>query len=633
MSGALIVAEAPRSAGGYRRPWVRRMYAGYVPRYRRLVARACGRAGEGTLTLLASRELVDETTLPAGGTRRYYDVETIRGDDSLVKRTRDLVEAWWPARDTDTALTAHGVWLPDLMSVGKALLVRLEVMEYVAIVERVLNDVKPERVVLVTGASLVERVAGALANDRGIPTQIDAWFPPAIALAAAGRWLRYREERRALRKLVNHDRRPVAAARTRYLFSVSHARHFMMVNPLAQGLRAEGFDCRVVAGTRENDQLEAPLQRLAKSDGVPGSYFMDYLPRREAIDLVRGLGATRRRLRRTRVGSGSPLDPVLARYRRHAVTWTLTTARLYLEAAFRILDAHRPAAVVITSDRRMAEQALARAARARGIPTLLYWGGAILGRDREDLFDAADRFLVFGEHIRNALIQQGIDESRVVIMGDPRADAVRRLPRTTVRAAVVAELGIVPDRPLLVLVSKYESFIFSAAEKEAFYLTVRDAARALGDVNVVVKAHPNEDRAALEERLVAWGWPTATVTQRFDIFRLFRAADVALMVTSMAGTEAMDMECPVVAVQTPGKNFEGQGMPPYVTERAVELVEAGDVAGLTRTLRRLLGDSGAHAALVERGRAFVARYGRPMDQPLGRRLDELVTELGKGGAR
>jgi hypothetical protein len=633
VSGVLVVAEAPRSAGGYRRPWVRRTYAGYVPRYRRLVAQACGRAGEGTLTLLASRELVDETTLPAGVTRRHYDDETIRGDDSLVKRTRDLVEAWWPARDTEKALTAHGVWLPDLMSVGKALLVRLEVMEYAAIVERVINDVKPERVVLVTGASLVERVAQALASDRGIPTRAAVWFPPAIALAAAARWLRYRDERRALRELVHHTRRPIAATGTRYLFSVSHARHFMMVNPLAQSLRAEGFDCRVVAATRENAQLEAPLRRLAKDDDVPGSYFMDYLPRREAIALVRGLGATRRWLRRAQAGSGSPLDPVLARYRRHAVTWTLTTARLYLEAAFRVLDAHRPAAVVITSDRRMAEQALARAARARGIPTLLYWGGAILGRDREDLFDAADRLLVFGEHIRDALVQRGIDESRVVIMGDPRADAVRRLPRAGVRAAVVAELGLVPDRPVLVLVSKYESFIFSAAEKEAFYLTVRDAMRELGDVNLVVKAHPNEDRAALEERLAAWGWRRATVTQRFDIFRLFRAADVALMVTSMAGTEAMDMQCPVVAVQTPGKNFEGQGMPPYVSERAVELVEAGDVAGLTRTLRRLLTDAGAHAELVERGRAFVARYGRPMDRPLGQRLDALVTALGKDRAR
>lgn len=632
MSGVLIVAEPPRSTGEYRRSSARRFQRYYVPRYRRLVARACARAGDGA-TLLASRELVDEAIVPAGVARRYYDEETLRGDDSLAKRTRDLVDAWWPARDVYPDLTVQGVWLPDIMSVGKALLVRLEVMEYVAIVERVLNDVRPERVVLITGASLVEGVACALAKERGIPTRAAAWFPPAVALAAAGRWLRYREERRALRELVYHERRPVGAPGTRYLFSVSHARHFMMVNPLARALRGQGFACRVVASTRENDQLEAPLRKLEKDDSVPGAYFMDYLPSGEAIRLVRRLGRVRRWLRRTPLGAPSPLDPVLARYRRHAVTWTLSTARLYLAAAFRILDAHRPAAVVITSDRRMAEQALARAARARGIPTLLYWGGAILGRDRQDFFEAADRLLVFGEHIRSALAQQGIDESRVVVMGDPRSDAARRPRRDELVARVTADLGLVADRPLLVVVSKYESFIFSAGEKEAFYTTVRDAVRALGEVSVVVKAHPNEDLAALRDKLAGWGWPEARVTQDYDIHRLFRAADAALMVTSMAGTEAMAMGCPVVAVQTPGKNFEGQGMPPYVTERAVELVKAGDVEGLTGTLRRLLTDPGAHSALTGRGRTFATRYYGHLDGALGQRLDALVVALGQEKAR
>jgi hypothetical protein len=120
------------------------------------------------VTLLAGRALVDEHALPDHVVRRYYDEETIRGDDSLAKRTRDAVESWWPARDAEPDLMVEGIWLPDVMSVGKALLIRLEVMEYVSIVERVLNDAKPDRIVLVTGASTVERVARAIASERGI---------------------------------------------------------------------------------------------------------------------------------------------------------------------------------------------------------------------------------------------------------------------------------------------------------------------------------------------------------------------------------------------------------------------------------------------------------------------------------
>jgi len=633
VSGVLVVTEAPRSAGGYRRGWVRNLYERYVPRYRRLVTRVCSRAGQGDVTLLAGRELVDEHALPGHVVRRYYDEETIRGDDSLAKRTRDVVESWWPARDAEPGLLVDGVWLPDVMSVGKALLLRLEVMEYVSIVERILSDAKPDRVVLVTGSSMVERVARALAKERGIPTHVGSWFVPARLLALAERRLRYREERRALDQLLDHQRHPVPPSTTRYVFSVSHARHFMMVNPLAQALRARGFHCRVVASTRENRQLETPLQRLSQDAGVSGAYFMDYLPRRDAVRLVHSLGRVRRRLRRHSPTAKSPLDRILGKYRRHAVVWTLATARLYVAAAFRILDTHRPTAVIITSDRRMAEQALARAARARGIPTVLYWGGAILGRERIDLFDGADRLLVFGEHIRKALAQKGIDESRVVVMGDPRADAARRMPLRELRSRVVADLGLVADRPIVVLVSKYESFIFSAAEKDALYRAARDAMRALDGVNVVVKAHPNEDTAALAQTLAALGWSEAVVTQTYDIHQLFRAADVALMVTSMAGIEAMDHGCPVVAIQPAGRNFEGNGMPRYVTDGAVALVAADDVDGLARVVRNLLTDPAAHAALAARGRAFAAHYVRPVDGALADRIDAEVVALAEGRAR
>jgi len=105
------------------------------------------------------------------------------------------------------------------------------------------------------------------------------------------------------------------------------------------------------------------------------------------------------------------------------------------------------------------------------------------------------------------------------------------------------------------------------------------------------------------------------------------------MVTSMAGIEAMALGCPVVAVQAPGKDFEGPGMPPYVSAGAVERVDAGDVEALARTLRRLLDDPAARAKLAERGRAFAASYVHPVDGALGERLEALVTELAGGGAR
>src|SRR3989441_1219918 len=463
MSRVLLVAEATaRSVGEFRRRWVRTLHRRYLGRYREArgeAARLLAAARE--VTAFAGRESLDPEGLRASAARRFYEDELLRNDpEALAFLTRELMAEWWPPRD-EPGLTFDGVWLPDLMPVTKGILLRLDVVEYLGIVLRALDEVKPGGVVLLTGASIVELVA-----------------------------------------------------------------------------------------TSENHAMRAPL-RHAVEDGAAGGHLMDHLPRAEARGLVRELRpVSRRLLARLRYRQpGGPLAGIVAPYARDAVTWSLATARLYLAAAFRALDAHRPAAVVITSDRRMSERALALAARRRGIPSLLFYGG----------------------------------------------------------------------------------------EKEAFYRTVHDAVSAVGGLEVVVKVHPNEDVALLRRQISEWGWPDARLTKEYDIHRLFGAADAAVMVTSMAGIEAMAMGCPVIAVQTPGKDFEGGGMPAYVSEGAVERVDMGDAKALATVLRRLVTDRSARAALVYRGRRFAAPYLHPVDGALADRLqgvvDELRRELTAGGAQ
>jgi glycosyltransferase involved in cell wall biosynthesis len=176
-------------------------------------------------------------------------------------------------------------------------------------------------------------------------------------------------------------------------------------------------------------------------------------------------------------------------------------------------------------------------------------------------------------------------------------------------------------------VSKYVSVLFSSEEKEAFYRTVADAVGRLGQVNVLIKVHPNEHLPLLREQVREWGWRDAVLTQSYDIHRLFRAADVAVMVTSMAGVEAMAMDCPVVAVQTRGKDFEGGYMPAYVREGAVARVDMGDAEGLVAALSGLVSDGATRDRLVAHGRTFAARYLHPVDGRLTERLVAVVAEV------
>src|SRR5437773_7567122 len=639
MSRVLVVTETSRSHGEFRRRWVRALYAAHVRRYRRAVAAALSRLGSGDdVTLLAGRELVDREALPAGVRLRLYDEESFKAEaDPLADLGSRLVAAWWPARASQPALSVHGVWLPDLLPVAKGILLRLEVFESLAAIERVMDEVKPQHIALLTGASTAERVARAFGEDRAIAVGRATPMASAFALAALGRALRIREERRVIRQLLHQARRaaPAPPGRPRIVFTSCQTRHFEMVEPLAVSLHQAGVGAAVLAASVDT-AMDARLKRVGAA-GVPCAYFMDYLPPAHARRIVRELRPLRRCLLQrldadpeyetlSRYGSVR-LARLLRPFAVDAVSRSLVIARLYLEGARRALDALAPDAVVIASDRRYAERALALAARGRSIPTLLFWGASLLSRDRTNTFDVADRLLLIGDDVRVALVAQGIEPRRLTVVGDPRSNAARLEDRAALRERVFADLALASGRPLVVLVSKYVSVLFSSEEKAAFYRTVKDAVERLGQPHVVIKVHPNEHLPLLRDQVREWGWRDAILIQSYDIHRLFRAANAAVMVTSMAGVEAMAMECPVVAVQTRGKDFEGDYMPAYVSEAAVARVDMGDADGLAAALAGLVSEGPTRDALVARGRTFAARYLHPVDGRLTERLVGVVAEV------
>lgn len=642
MIRVLLVTEATRSIGEFRRPQVRRLYRAYTRWYRRAVARAVQRlAQDHEVTVLGARQLVDASAMPASVTVRYYDEEAFAVDSrALASLTRRLVAGWLPAEVPEPDLSYRGVWLPNLLTVGKGLVLRLEVVERLGIIEQVLEDVKPDEVRLLSGASVAERLARLLAKGRSLKVSAVSRAPMPHVLARAYAALFPREDRMRLRAILRQRRHapaPAAGDGRRILFVTCRSRHHLIVDPLIEAMRAAGAAPCLVAQSDEDPELVARVRGL-RADGVPTAYLMDYLSRARAERLVRRYRPLFRRvLRRAErdpglaariTWHGVSLWPVVRPFLAASGEASLVAALLSQEAAFRAMKAVRPDAIVITSDRRLGERAMAFAARALAIPSLLYSGTLVLSRDRTNAFDIGDRLAAIGEHLRESLVrEEGIERERVSVVGDPRSNAARLVPPARLRAEVRRDFGFQPDRGLVVLVSKYVSLLFSPEEREALFKTMHGAARHLDGVDVVVKVHPNEDIARLREQVREWGWSEAILTKEYDIHRLFGAADAAVMVTSMAGLEAMALGCPVVAVQTAGKNFEGDYMPPYVSAGSAPRVDLGDPGGLAAVLRRLLEDGPEREAVVERGRAFSAGYIHPVDGRLAERLLALTDEI------
>jgi glycosyltransferase involved in cell wall biosynthesis len=259
----------------------------------------------------------------------------------------------------------------------------------------------------------------------------------------------------------------------------------------------------------------------------------------------------------------------------------------------------------------------------------MFSGTLLMGRDPYEFLDVASRLLVIGDHLREEIIrEQGIKADRISVVGDPRSNAARLIPPAELRREVARHFDLDAARPIVVFISKYVSRFFSDGEKEAFYRTFIAAAKEQDGLQAIVKVHPNEDLSVLKRQLDEWGWPDALITKDYDIHRLFGAADAAVMVTSMAGIEAMALGCPVVAVQAAGKSYEeGQTMPPYVSDGVVERVDMGDSATLAATIARLTRDADHRQTVIERGRKFAARYIHPVDGALAERLFSVIDEV------
>jgi hypothetical protein len=650
VSRILLITQSTRSIGEFRRPLARRFYRRFADWHRRAVPRALTRlAGAGEVTVLAARDLVEKSVLPPGTAVRYYDEASFRVDsDRLAEASHHLATAWWPDPVQTPALAHRSVWLPEILTIGRSIVLRLEIAEALGAVEETIRTAQPDRVLLLTGASAPERIARLIAQRDGLPVSVAApWSVWGRLYAGAHAALFPREERMRLRQFLSHPRRPVEApprtSAPRLLFVTCRPRHHLIVDPIIAAVRAAGAEALVVAVPNAEAEYQARLEAL-RTAGVPTSELTDHLPIGETRRLAtrrRGpLRAVLRRLVRSAefrerlTWKGLPLAEVSAPFLARSLSPALTAAALYQEAAFRALDAIAPDAVVITSNRRYPERALALAARARGIPCLVFSGTMMLTRDRTPLFDIGDRMLVMGEHLRERLVaEQGADPARIRVVGDPRSNAARLVSPLALRAEVYRDFGLAPERPLVVFISKYASLLFSAEEKAAYYRTMIEAMRRLPPIHVIVKVHPNEQLDLLREQVAGWGWPEAILTRDYDIHRLFGAADVAVMVTSQAGFEAMALDCPVVAVQQAGKDYEGGYMPPFVSAGVVCRVDMGDPSALAGALGRLLIDPGARAALIGRARAFAAPFLHPADGALGPRILAVVDEFAAARAR
>lgn len=611
------------------------VYKVYCRRYQRLLLQSIKKiqALEKTdVVLLTSKKFIPESLNIHGVRVLYFDVlaNRVAFNNLSLENNRFLKEWHLINGQKDPRWYFNQVYLPDIMEVGLGIILHMEITWYIGIIRELFNEIRPRVVYLATGQSYSERLAITHAQQHNLPYKRLGFTFISFFIPRLWSWLLTRAWRRRWEYLIDHPRKEsVSTGPVDFMFVACRGRQALVFKPLIDAIIAKTSMRVSVLASAENDPLLELEMKKMKADRIDASFCMDYLPKEDLKDLINQWRPTVHRLwkelrsgssaRSQRYHEGVDLFGLSESMLKMATIHGTFFALLYTEAVRRMLIKSAPKQIVVSSDRRYPERAAVYLGKIMNIPTRFYLTNTILSRDLTNKYDIADRVMVVGPLMKKNLKQKGLPENTISIVGDARFDLLVSSDKRELRRKIAMELGLSETKPWVTVVSKYASQNFTNEEKENTYSILREAFEKLPSYQWIVKVHPNENLEQLKNQLKLWGCRPSAVIQNIDICSLFYVSDLAVMVTSMAGLEAMVLKVPVIAVQ-PDKRFDESNIIPYVSSGAACLVRnAGE---LTQNMVHLLESNNDREQLLQRASQFAAQYILPPD---GQTLDRILT--------
>ena len=309
------------------------------------------------------------------------------------------------------------------------------------------------------------------------------------------------------------------------------------------------------------------------------------------------------------------------------------SARAMDEAAA-ALDACRPRVVITYAEAGGWGRAIVLESRRRGIPTVGLQHGFIyrhwlnylhepdeIAPDVEQPddrgFPAPTRTLVFDAYAARHLTEQGhLPADAVAVTGSPRLDALasdvaRLTPAEIDRARAAAGAGA---RTLVLVTTKHR-------EARDVLAPLLDAAAALSDVHIAIKAHPAET-PELYAALVA-GRPHVTVLPAATTLApLLGGSRAVVTVNSTVALDAAVLGIPALVIGLPNN------LSPFV-EAGIMSGAAGTVAAILPALRQILYDEEFRSSLARAQRAFLSQFRMAADGQAAERAAEAIVQLAR----
>lgn len=251
-------------------------------------------------------------------------------------------------------------------------------------------------------------------------------------------------------------------------------------------------------------------------------------------------------------------------------------------------EKRRIKSVVLRNDVKEAEKTIVFSARRRGIPTLVVQHGALAEHNgHKRIF--ADKIAVWGEYGVRWYEKFGNDKNRLMIAGRTGHEKLVQKKNSLPDNDILRRSGIGKreGRYFVTLVSPGQSMqrqtsFLSDDVTEVIVRNILREAALLKNVDVIIKAHPQEDLKALEKLISPTDACFAKAVQDVDIYELIKLSDVVITMDSTVGLDALIMDKPLMVV-----NFtRRKDLIPYVAGGvAMGVYKKNELSG---TLRKML---------------------------------------------
>lgn len=285
-----------------------------------------------------------------------------------------------------------------------------------------------------------------------------------------------------------------------------------------------------------------------------------------------------------------------------------------------ILEEERPDLIIIQEDRSKFGQIVAIAAKKNNIPALVILQHISDYNSFWNLFlnikSLASATAVTTDKVKNLLIKHGMDEEKIVVVGNPVYNAIFKYGfNFTSRKNICSKLKISQDKDILLFASQ------PIPQSDVLHRVLIKMMEDFPDKHLIIKLHPMESGVRSIFKSKNAKLRNVSVVKDIDMWSLINSCSLLVTVSSITAVEAMMLKRPVAMFSL---SFD-VGVLQFIEQKAVYSVER--YKDLPLAIKAVSNDNLLRKSLIENADKFIQENLGSHDGQVNKRIVELVNCL------